>query len=193
MFEEIDGTLAQKYFLSSQTFKPELQSSSVLQKHSISAFSSACFATLDLANSSNFFCLPIFLLHSNWPVFYLASYHWLVPYLLRWQPLWPTWGKEEEQEEMTHGRLFTVFEGHGCGAALSTTGWIREVSSFALKVFPFYHFFIFLNKRKPQSVIADASDSAFWLLLLLVSSCDFFNPALEIWCAHLGCAQTAAC
>lgn len=55
---------------------------------------------------------------------------------------------------MTHGRLFTVFEGQGCGAALSTTGLIREVSGFALRVLPFHHFFIF-----PERTIATNCNS----------------------------------
>lgn len=61
------------------------------------------------------FCLLSFLLSSRWPVVYLASCHWLVPNLLLWEALWPTFGKEEEEpsEKMTHGRLFAEFKAKG--------------------------------------------------------------------------------
>lgn len=43
--------------------------------------------------------------------------------------------QEEEEEEMTHGWLFT-----GCGVPFSTTGYFREETCFSSEKFPLIHF-----------------------------------------------------
>lgn len=69
-----------------------------------------------LANSSNFFCLPVSLPFSDWPVVYSACCHWLAPNLLHWLVEWPTW--QSKEEVMTRGWCLQILE--GCGAARST-------------------------------------------------------------------------
>ena len=118
---------------------------------SSAAYCSARFATLVLANLTNFFfCLLIFLLFSNWPVVCLARRHWLVSNLLRLAgPV--AYMREGEGTggggDDTWPGLFTDFEGQGCGAAPYCSRLIHRGDLLSLWAFPFHLLFTFQVKQ----------------------------------------------
>lgn len=76
----------------------------------------------------------------NWPAVCLACCHWLVPYLLLLDSLWPTLGKGEELKEgMTHGlTVYGVLEAEEKGVTNTTKGQFTQASYFAFKFWLFF-------------------------------------------------------